>query len=107
MTHSTNPQEDEELRGIARWYARNEQKFSWSRSTEGEKNEHIDFYSRQPRFKELVAIIHSRDQQIRMDTLNDVLKLAYRPHDSGYEFILALEVRERLETLTKEKSNVQ
>jgi hypothetical protein len=49
------------------------------------------------------AALHEAEVRGRIEELNKILEHAYYPHDTSYEFILAMNVRNRIATLTAEK----
>lgn len=59
-----NPLTREELEHkVARWVARNNNEFSWSKMTNGEKNEETHYAKQLPKFNELMSLFDTYSTQ--------------------------------------------
>ena len=63
---NTQGSDTESIRGeLAKWLARHDNKYAWSKMTRGEKNEQVDFTKYTSGYKELISLFDTYlDQQI-------------------------------------------
>ena len=110
---------------LAKWLARHDNKYAWSKMTRGEKNEQVDFTKYTSGYKELISLFNTHlDQQIaeaKKDSFKlakeDVMKLRTMYLTKDYEDPIgekvvairnklrdeiATDIEERIATLTKQ-----
>ena len=111
MTNTQGSDTESTRDELAKWLARHDNKYAWSKMTRGEKNEQVDFTKYTSGYKELISLFNTHlDQQIAeaLEGVLDALKNERMEYGHLEGAIDIVEHKLHVATLTKDnnKENV-